>query len=843
MADVTTEGQGDEQPLVERADLGKRLAAAAARPLTIVRAPMGYGKTEALVRFRERAPNPAWVTLTAQTGRSSFWRRMRVALEVVDPAIPWTRASSELVASGPNERFLDAFRAALSASTRPTTLVLDDLDRVRDAATTDEIARLVDMALPNLRLVVAGRHDMRLPIGRWRAQGRVHELGPDDLRFRPHDTEALLRRLGAEEVDPTVAQQLTDRAEGWPAGVQLLAAAREAQSPDPLDDERARALIARILGNHPAEVQAFLLTTSVLERFTADLCRFVTGHTDSGWFLREVERVGLFVVPLDDEGRWFRYNRLFAELLRSELDRRAPGVAADLRRKAAQWFAARSDAQEAVRHLTAAGDIGSAFELISEDPYHPWWGAIVGVDWTDLFPASWIAADPSRMLHFATLLGRSGRPDEAKEWLERARAAVEPLPDDDPLHGLLMAADVLWSGVVCHARRTIDLGKQVLQRPPPAGGTDDFHPRVRVAMTGAHFLLDEVDAAERMAAELDASTSSEVVRSLVVAGWRARVAYRRGQLHRAEDLALRAMRTAKSMGIPTHPGIREAQFALGGVLAERGETRAAERLVAAAADVVSRIGWPAIAASYRSELAAMKGIRDPEAGLALLREIRRGLADVPVGTELLATLDAHEARLRLRNGEVGIAEALVPRLLPGIDADLVEVRIALARGETHLAGDLLHSLWPRNRRDQLLCDLLAARVAERNGDWLQRDLRLVAAARTGAAEGFGRVFLDEAPELLPVLEDLTHREPHVRTLLERIAASAGSYGVPPAPQLSPREEAVLRYLAGSLTHQEIAHELGVSTNTVKSHVRALYRKLDVRSRPDAVAVARRMTIL
>lgn len=828
MTHVTSDSDSRHQPLVNRPDLVKRLGPAAGKPLTVVRAPAGYGKTEALRRRAEITPHlTAWATPDPRDGGEAIWQAV---IAVLQGSPPSERIDSGEVAAG-------AFRDAAGRWPAATTLVLEDLDRLPDpVATRRQVSQLADALPPNLRLTMTSRRELQLPVGRWRLQGRVDELGPDDLRFSARDTAALLRERGARDLNLEAVRALTDRAEGWPAGVQLLA------DSDALDGDDARALIDEILRGQPADIQDFLLATSVLGRFTTDLCRAVTGDGEAGLVLREVLDAGLFVVPLDEEQGWFRYNHLFAELLQRELGRRRPDAETELRRRAAAWFVEQRSAPEAVRHLVAAGDLDEAFALVSHDPYSASWGQFLGVPWSELFPDSWIEEVPARMLHFAALLGRSGRLAEGTAWLQRAHDAVSDLPEEDPQRRLFLSAATLWCGVTLHARDTVVLGTQVLQRPPYGEG-DDYHVRVRVAMAAANLVLDDLDGTARVCDELDSAQSSEIVRGVIVPGLRARLARRRGELRAAEELAHRVVHTAGAMGISRHPGLREAQFALGQVLAERGDLAGAEALIEQAARSADGLGWPAVANYYRIALVDVRAAAEgAEAGLAVVADLRETLDQAIVGPEVVTTLDIEEARLRIAAGDLDVAAELLGRVPVLTKAEHMRLRLALAQGDLPQAERLWAGLSTTNHRDQLLCDLLGARLAAASGDAAERDRRLFAAARTGSVEGFCRVFVADGAELLPALRTLAEREPHLADLVARVdltARYAGSTG----GALSERETVVLRYLASTLTHNEIAAELSLSTNTVKSHVRALYRKLGVRSRADAVSAARQRSLI
>jgi LuxR family maltose regulon positive regulatory protein len=238
-------------------------------------------------------------------------------------------------------------------------------------------------------------------------------------------------------------------------------------------------------------------------------------------------------------------------------------------------------------------------------------------------------------------------------------------------------------------------------------------------------------------------------------------------------------------------------------------------------------------------------LHGPTAGLLVVEEARRDLEGHPVGPELLASLNATAARFHIDSSELVAAADLVDGLPAGEVRHQLELRLALARHDTRTASDLLAAAEPpHNRRDAIVGALLEARLAALLDQHAERDRRLVAAADAAVDAGFRQIIRVEAPELVPVLRRIARPGSAVAGLcaaLDRLPP--GPAAVATADELTHRELAVLRRLVSPLTNQEIAGELAVSTNTVKTHVRALYRKLGVGSRADAVAVARRRGLL
>jgi LuxR family maltose regulon positive regulatory protein len=299
------------------------------------------------------------------------------------------------------------------------------------------------------------------------------------------------------------------------------------------------------------------------------------------------------------------------------------------------------------------------------------------------------------------------------------------------------------------------------------------------------------------------------------------------------------------MGVLLHLGVRDANLALGGVLAERGATAEAAALYDEAIAMAEERGWlPSAVVTAVERVRLDAGVDGPAAGLAGLERLRRTIAGHPVGPEAVGAIDALEAALLVAASDsLARAAELIDGLRPGVRRRVLSVRLALASGDTSGAADLLAGVGPANLRERLVVDLLTARLAAMGGDHATRDRHLRAAADRARAQGFRRIFLDETPELVPALRSLADERTELQPLVDEVESLASSSTHGRAEPLTDREISVLRYLQSRLTHQEIAGELGISTNTLKTHTRALYRKLGAGSRADAVAAALRAGLL
>ena len=332
-------------------------------PLILVSAPAGYGKTTLLRQWVERAERPtAWVQLEPlHNDPIALLCYLADALGEIAPLTPELRGLLGRRDAPIEDRVLPTLSAALEVAP-PFLLVLDDAHHLIRSTCWRYVRVLLDALPPGGRLAIASRTEPPIPLARMRATGLIGEVGVTDLRLTPGETADLLR-LHQRDASGDELDSLLSSTEGWATGVYLSILAGDSSAPaTPHGDlhQIAAYLTSEVLDRQPPDLQEFLLRTSILDQLSADLCRAVTGRRDAHELLELLARENLFVTPLDDRDEWFRYHHLFAELLRAQLDRRAPADTDALHRRAASWYEARDDLERAVRHSAAAGDGDSA---------------------------------------------------------------------------------------------------------------------------------------------------------------------------------------------------------------------------------------------------------------------------------------------------------------------------------------------------------------------------------------------------------------------------------------------------------------------------------------------------
>ena len=418
---------GPRPGLVPRPRLAGQLEAGLGQGMVLVCAPAGYGKTVLLADWALAGQRPvAWLSLDpGDNDPARFWRHAVAALDRVRPGIG-ARVGPLIGPPAPAsfEGLLTALINDLGAgpATDEAVLVLDDYHVITARPVHDSVQFLLEHRPPGLRLVLTSRSDPPLALARLRARGQLAELRAADLRFTAGEAGALVRQVaggpGAALPDTAVAA-LAERTEGWAAGLQLAALSLRGRAD-------AAAFVAAFTGSHryvldylaeevlegqPEQLQTFLLETSVLERLSGGLCDAVTGRAGSQALLEQVEQAGLFLLPLDEVRGWWRYHRLFADLLRARLEQE-PGRAARLHRNAAAWYEEHGLADEAIRHAVAAGEMTWAARLIERyfDAMYRLRGEPATIQrWISALPAGLRQSRPRLLLAQAQLAAAAGR--------------------------------------------------------------------------------------------------------------------------------------------------------------------------------------------------------------------------------------------------------------------------------------------------------------------------------------------------------------------------------------------------------------------------------------------------
>jgi LuxR family maltose regulon positive regulatory protein len=853
-------------------------------PLTLVAAPAGTGKTMLLASWIHggRPLGPvAWLSLDPDDNdRGRFWAYVLAGLRA-SGAVPPDGTLAQLAppTRGASEAFVRLLINGLGELPDPVVLVLDDLHELTNPSTLADIEYLVRQAPAQLRLVLATRADPAVRLARLRVSGGLTEVRAGELAFSHAEAAELVGALGPALSEAEVAALWT-RTEGWAAGLRLASLSLQ-HHPDPSGfvaafsgDDRAVAdyLIGEVLDRQPAEVREFLLRTSLADRLTGGLADALTGGRDGARRLAELERTNAFVVPLDPNRTAYRYHQLFAELLRAELHRQQPGEVVELHRRAARWHAADGVTSEAIRHALAAGDWRHARDLLVQR------GTVLAASPTifrDLLarmPPDLVRRDPE----LAMLTAVSRYLDHDLEGVVAYRRLAEQNAAAVPEHRRGWFAAMLAETRLARARLLSDLdgvraaAHELLRLAPTM---DEVSPW---ALDAAHlqvFALSNLGTAAFWTGDLEAATlhleasleavadrplmPTEELPRLNCLGYLALVAVASGRLQRAVAVGQAAV------GLAERRGWSQALHAFGGHLAlawasySRGALADADRHLERAGQAAHERTTMASTALLRSWLLSSQG--DPATGLSTLRdgvEAARGRTGWPLPPLLAGPVQVSEAELLVAIGDtraarIALAQAGDPR--SSVEAAVAVARLQQAEGDlggavTTLAAHLEADQAPPAQPPALLKALLVdAGTRAALGAHEEADRSLERALALAAPEGYRQVFVDSWPPvralLVRQLEQGTEHPAFVADLLELVGHQAADMAAVPGPLVDPlsdRERTVLRYLASRLSTAEIADELYVSVNTVKTHCKSIYRKLGASGRRHAVDRARRL---
>jgi LuxR family transcriptional regulator, maltose regulon positive regulatory protein len=880
--------------LVARPRLLDRVRRGADSRLTLVSAPAGFGKTTLLADWSHEADGTdrrlAWLSLDASDHEpASFWTYVVSALQA---ALPGVGASAlELISSSmPTDLVLTALLNELAAAPGDVWLVLDDYHLVDSREVSEGMTFLLTHLPPQVHVVLSTRADPDLPLARWRVRGELVEIRVADLRFTYDEAAEYLTEVTGLHLTAGDVEALEERTEGWIAALQLAALSMQGRDDASgfiaqfagTDRYLVDYLVDEVLAHQPEPVREFLLRSAVLDRFTGPLCDAVVGRGDGRDMLTTLERANLFLVPLDDQREWFRYHHLFADVLQARVLAERPDLVPQLHQRASRWFEAHDFAEEAIRHALAARDFDRTVCLmelaVPAVRRHRHEAMLFG--WLKVLPGDAVRSSPVLSVFYGYLLMISGDLDGFEARLDDADRALAGVPEGaappwaqtEELRTLpatiavyrasLAQARGDVAGTAEHARRALEL----------AGPGDHLARGGAAGFLGlAAWARGDVSSALTTFAQAVASLHAggnivdELSSTLVLADmWLAA-----GHPSTARRLYLNALRVSEAHGGPVlratpdlHVGLSELDYEVGDLGAARRHLEHAAALGEGAAMTESRFRW------YVAMGRLVNAEGDPHEAMALLETAE--LLYRPGFFPDVRPIAAIKARIWIAQGDLATAADWVHER--GVSATdeavylrefdhLTLVRLLIARHRAHSDPDAL------GQALRLLARLRDAADASGRGGSLV-EIRMLSALAQDAQghrpealetlgqswalspepEAYVRLFLDEstpmrellgAPDLQGVAGD------HARRLLSFGAApdvGVTASGRHPAQSfaepLSERELQVLRLLDSELTGPQIARDLFITVNTLRSHTKHIFTKLEVTTRRAAVRRAR-----
>ncbi len=852
---------------------------ATAAKVTLISAPPGSGKTSLLRAWADGPGQPYRLAVVQvrrdQQDSQQFWLAVLGAIRAASS----TPGEAEQLAATPdfNEAAIgERVLTELAEHRDRTFLVIDDLHELTSPEALTQLTQLLEKLPQHVHAILATRRDLPLRLHKLRLAGELAEIRAADLRFTERETHQFLATSGIALSEAGVAK-LHQRTEGWAAGLRL-AAISLASSPDP---ERfvaefsgssrtvAEYLLAEMLECQPAEVQQLLLRTSLLDRVNGELADLLTGHPGSEGILLALEDASAFVVSLDPARTWFRYHHLFAELLRLELRRRLPEELPVLHRLAAEWLSQHGQIIDAIRHTQAAGDWSDAARLLANHSFGLTLDGQAQTIQTLLraFPPGAVTEGPDIPLARATSELARGRLDEAAAHLTVAETSIAATPPDRK-HRLEVATAALKLSLARKRGHLAGVVEQVRFLASPITGQSDEDIALDSDLRAVALMnLGIVEAwslgnqdSERHLQE-GADLARRIGRPYLEVACLSELAF----ASKIEPFATtrrrcrEAIALAEQHGWGAEPVIAPALVNLAGALIWTGEFDEGDRWLRRAARALETDSGPVIRLLLHIGTGVLlSGRRRQREALAEYHAAEHLQAQLEGSHALMPQLTSFRLATQARLGQLSEARAA----LAALDDDLAgsgeignaRAAICLAEGNPAAAlgaaQDVLDGIAPVIGYVTVVeANLLAALAHRELGD--QRAASAAAECALALAEADRLVLpfaMTGSRELLEAMP--RHETAHAALLADILDVMRGSSisagnesSLAEIEPLSPSELRVLRYLPTNLSRPEIASELSVSVNTVNTHIRSIYAKLQTQDRSSAVHRAREMRLL
>jgi LuxR family maltose regulon positive regulatory protein len=886
--------------LIERLEEGTRLG----RRLTLVSAPAGFGKTTLVSEWARRADRQTvWLSLDeGDNDPVRFLAYLVAALRSIDERIGQSTesllqsfnmtpsASASPGQTGWLEGPVTALINDVDAAGVKITLVLDDYHLIRAAPVHRVLQLLTEHPLPQLHVAIVTREEPPLPLPRLRVRNQMTEIRERDLRFTLEEAEEFLNHTMALHLSPEAVTALETRTEGWAAGLQLAALSlMERESPTSFitafagDDRHvADYLLDEVLDRQPETVQTFLLHTAILDRFSAPLCDALLSDLElsvpSQDLLERLDAANLFLVPLDNRRDWYRYHHLFADLLRRQLQNKHPDRVIDLHRRACRWYEDAQDPEGALHHALAIPDYALAAQVAEQYGVRMLGKARLAtlLGWTQQIPDDVLFAHPYLCITCVWVYLLAGQAKVVKRYMQAIETALLDIeqiyvaPEDrfvtrQEMQGHVTAFRAFLarkqgdiSGAVAHSQ-------QALAQLPD--GAVSARSAVAINLSRMYLALGKLDAARDLAVEafkvVDGLREKEEFLAIMALTLLAKALRLQGELGESEKMSQRVVELATREDDRLLPAGGYGYWVFGLIHFERNELADAARCLETALTHLQQIDNPEVIIGIYQDMACLalmtgdlvraeKLFDQSDKLIQAYRLTQYSPPNIVLRGRLClkrhdldgATRYAEASGLQTANVIESLAAGTYAGYLPDV---LLPVRILLAQDQFDEAHDLASSLAAAAETAHhtivlIEAEVLLALVLSRKDD-TQALERLERALTLAAPEGIARPFVAAGGSIAALLRQAAARgtEPeYVRSLLAALDASADSPLVEP---LSERESEVLRLIAAGLSNREIAQELFITGNTVKSHIKNVYGKLGAKSRAQAIARANELNLL
>ncbi|MCP5099609.1 MAG: LuxR family transcriptional regulator [Chloroflexi bacterium] len=892
--------------VVLRPRLIEQLKMSLHRKLTLVSAPAGFGKTTVVSQWVANHERPvAWLSLEeGDNDPTRFLAYFIAALQTL-PLSKIDGISTPIgdgvmaMLQSPQPPSLELILTALlnEITTIPNNfiLVLDDYHLIDAKSIDNALIFLLQHLPPQMHLVIATREDPQFPLARYRARGKLTELRVADLRFTPSEAASFLNQMMGLSLSAEEITSLENRTEGWIAGLQLAALAVQGQVSTQADQNASRFiksftgshrfvldyLVEEVLQQQPEHIQTFLLQTSILDRLCGPLCDAIlhqgadsppTIPISGRETLAYLDQVNLFIVPLDNERRWYRYHHLFADLLRQRLQQNQPplssppmgeeegGLVDKLHKRASIWYEDNGLEIEAFHHATAANDVERAERLIEGKgmPLH-FRGAIAPIlNWLTSLPTTVLDATPSLWITYASVLLVTGQANRVEQIVQAAEAALQGKDPSDKtrdLVGRVAAIRATLAATQGQVETIIAQSRLALEYLHPKNLP--FRTSTAWKLGFAYQLQGDRAAAKQAYTEvisIGQASGNIIFTTLAMIGM--------GSLQKAENqlhLAAESYRSSLQLfGEQPLPAAGEAYLGLAQVSYEWNDLDAAHRHAEQSIQLARQLENNDRAAARDVFLARLKLAQGDVTGAAALLTKVDQLVRQHNFIQQMPELASVQILTLLQQGNLVTASHLAEKhKLP-----ISQARIHLAQGDSATAVAVLEpfrqQMEENGWQDEQLNAMVLLAVAHYADGERETAVTLLSDALVMADPGgFIRLFVDEGLPMARLLSEASRlgiMPDYIAKLLAAFEAEGhkikGTSNLPSASSaqpliepLSQRELEVLQLVAQGLSNREISERLFLALSSIKGHNRNIYGKLQVQRRTEAVARARELGLL
>ncbi len=872
---------------VSRPRLAAQLNACLDKALVLISAPAGYGKTTLVSSWLAECKLPSsWLSLDeGDNDPIRFLQNFLAALQKIIPAVqPDLINLLQKSLPAQDDLLLSILINEIAAHHAPFVLILDDFHFIQDKHVLQAITFLIDHAPPQFHLLLITRIDPPLPLFRLRARDQMLEIRAEKLRFTLEETTAFLNEVMGLKLSEADIVAMLSRTEGWIAGLQLAALSMQACKDIPgfvsaftgSHHHIMDYLVGEVLMLQPEKVRNFLLETSILSSMCGSLCDAVvepgeSGAEDGQAMLEALEAMNLFVIPLDDRRQWYRYHRLFADVVNLRLKHLYPQQLPELHRRASTWYEQNGIISEATQHAILAGNQARAAQLVEQN------GCSLLMRGEGFTLLSWVESvapythtHPWLSILKAWGLALTGHVDQVEPALRAAEGLFSPLDttfEAKIMLGSIAAVRAFMANLRGEARRAADYAQMALEILP---ASNDFSCSVRSVATSirgdASWIdgnLEDARYAYLEAVQISQAAGSKYM-TMIANSNLAEVLIEQGELHQAAKIFTEALRDAHREDGQELPFADRFYAGLGSIFYEWNQLEAADQSAQRCIGLCQQWGNVNLLAKCYGLLARLEQARsnfDKAKEMMYAAELMLTEQQLSPWRSNLVKLDL--AQWWIKQGSPERASHLVQVLGLKIDEEipygrepeyLLLLRLLLAAGEYDaarpLAERLFHMAEAAGRKGRLIEILvLQALIFQGKKDLDQALAALGEALSLAQPQGYARVFLDEGEPIVKLL---------YQAKLQRIGSGypavllSGLYSAPDARSpntqlltepLTLRELEILKLIEAGYSNQDMAARLVISNLTVKRHISNVYAKLGAKSRTQAISLGRELRLL